>query len=72
MSNDQLARGEPVDLFYFDFQKAFDTVPHDKLITKLKNMGVNSQLLAIINGFLSNRQLQVSDSDSLSDPRPIR
>lgn len=70
--NGQLAQGEPVDLFYFDFQKAFDTVPHDKLMTKLKNMGVNSQLLAIINDFLSNRQFQVSVGDSSSDPRPVR
>ena len=27
--------GEPVDIVYLDFQKAFDTVPHQRLLRKL-------------------------------------
>ena len=35
--------GSPVDVIYLDFQKAFDKVPHQKLLIKLKShgMGVN-------------------------------
>ena len=31
-----LERGEPVDAIYTDFQKAFDKVPHKRLLSKLK------------------------------------
>ena len=28
--------GSPVDIIYLDFQKAFDKVPHERLLLKLK------------------------------------
>ena len=35
--------GSPVDVIYLDFQKAFDKVPHQRLLIKLKSheMGVH-------------------------------
>ena len=30
--------GSPVDIIYLDFQKAFDNVPHQRLLLKLKTM----------------------------------
>ena len=29
--------GSPVDIIYLDFQKAFDKVPHQRIILKLKS-----------------------------------
>ena len=31
--------GSPVDIIYLDFQKAFDKVPHQRLLLKLKSHG---------------------------------
>ena len=36
-------RGSPVDIIYLDFQKAFDKVPHQRLILKLKSHGMGKQ-----------------------------
>ena len=49
----------PVDLLYFDFRKAFDTVPHYRLLTKLRNYGIVGQCLDIIQNFLSDRTMSV-------------
>ena len=45
----------PVDAIYLDFRKAFDTVPHERLLRKLSGYGVNGNLLSWIQDFLSER-----------------
>jgi len=36
-----LDEGYGIDVIYLDNRKAFDTVPHQRLLTKLKHMGVD-------------------------------
>ena len=36
--------GSPVDVIYLDFQKAFDKVPHQRLVLKLKSLGVGNSI----------------------------
>ena len=48
-----------IDVVYLDFQKAFDKVPHKRLLAKLKAYGLNGLLLSWISDFLSNRKQQV-------------
>ena len=48
---DMLGEGSTVDVFYFDFCKAFDSVPHYRLLTKLENYGITGPLLNIIKDF---------------------
>ena len=43
------------DVVYLDFQKAFDTVPHERLITKLLAYGIHPKIVCWIRSFLSNR-----------------
>ena len=43
------------DVIYLDLQKAFDKVPHTRLLSKLKSYGITGKLLQWIENFLSNR-----------------
>jgi len=38
-------RGYPVDIIYLDFQKAFDKVPHKRLLMKLAAHGITGNVL---------------------------
>ena len=60
-------QGIPVDILFFDFKKAFDTVPHHRLLVKLENFGITGRTLEIIRDFLSNRRMRVGVGDSFSD-----
>jgi len=51
--------GYPVDIIYFDFQKAFDKVPHRRLLTKLDAHGIVGNILMWIENWLSNKKQQV-------------
>ena len=33
---DEIQKGNPVDVIYVDFKRAFDKVPHERLLMKLK------------------------------------
>ena len=52
---DLLESDVPVDLIYFDFSKAFDRVPHYRLLYKLENLGIKGSLLNVIKDFLTDR-----------------
>ena len=45
--------GSPVDIIYLDFQKAFDKVPHQRLILKLKSHGIGISIINWIEHSLS-------------------
>ena len=47
--------GDPIDVIYCDFAKAFDSVPHKRLLRKLQAYGVEGRLLRWIESFLTNR-----------------
>mgnify|MGYP003529753736 FL=1 len=54
-----LDNGEAVDLVYLDFAKAFDKVPHCRLVKKLEAHGLGGNVLNWIKGWLSNRRQKV-------------
>ena len=56
---------------YVDFSKAFDSVSHTKLITKLKGYGVDGDLLNIIDDFLTDRQQKTRVGRRLSTTQKL-
>ena len=48
-----------MDVIYLDFTKAFDTVDHNVLLSKLKAYGVSGQLLTWFANYLSGRLQRV-------------
>ena len=66
-----LDNNTPVDAIYLDFAKAFDTVPHKRLITKLEGYGVKGSVLNWIKDFLSNRTQYVSVNGECSTSMPV-
>ena len=61
----------PVDAAYLDFRKAFDSVPHKRLLFKLSKYGIKGNLLNWIESFLSNRTQYVNVNDNFSDKTPV-
>ena len=54
-----LDEGYGVDVVYLNYRKAFDTVPHQRLLTKLKGLGLGVDLMKWTGSFLSNRLMRV-------------
>ena len=61
-----------VDIIYTDFSKAFDSVPHLRLLRKIESYGIKGNLLKWIGSFLSNRRQRVKVAESLSKWAPVK
>jgi hypothetical protein len=46
-------------MILLDFPKAFDTVPHDKLMYKLEKYGIKGDLHKWLTSFLTKREMRV-------------
>ena len=51
--------GSPVDIIYLDFQKAFDKVPHQRLLLKLKARCIGDGIINWIEQWLTDRRQRV-------------
>ena len=60
-----------MDAIYLDFKKAFDSVPHKRLIEKLKGYGIKGNLLNWIQDFLSDRSQFVTVNNNKSKSVPV-
>ena len=61
-----------VDLILLDFCKAFDKVPHQRLLAKLKYYGIQGNLLSWITEWLTKRQQRVVLDNKASDYLPVK
>ena len=51
--------GHGVDVIYLDYSKAFDTVPHMRLLHKLEEYGITGMAYRWIESYLTGRQMRV-------------
>ena len=63
--------GKLTRALFIDLKKAFDTVPHDDLICKLKRFGLEENSLAWLTSYLTNRTQAVCVEDELSSLMPV-
>src|SRR5664279_6054594 len=66
-----LEDGYGLDVLYLDYQKAFDTVPHRRLMVKLKWYGVGESLLNWISEFVRLREMRVVVGGAGSQWEPV-
>ena len=66
-----IAKGKVVDSIYLDFQKAFDTVPHRRLIGKLEAYGITGSTLEWIREYLNGRTQTVVVNGEKSAEAPV-
>jgi len=63
--------GDQVDIVYTDFEKAFDRIPHNLLLSKLKHYGICNKLLLWVEDFLCNRTYSVRINNKFSKNRSV-
>ena len=56
-----------MDIIYLDFSKAFDKVPHQRLLNKIKALGINGNILKWTENWLMNRKQRTVLNGSFSD-----
>lgn len=66
-----LDQGGSIDTVYCDFMKAFDKVPHKRLLHKIEKYGISGNIMGWINSFLSNRSQCVNINSSKSTSAPV-
>ena len=69
---DSLNSNCQADVIYLDFKKAFDSVSHNELLTKLWSFGItDGNLWRWLKAYLSHRSQHVKPNHCISDPLPV-
>ena len=56
---DHIDQREPTDMVYLDFRKAFDSAPHERLLSKLMMYGITGGVHSWVKSFLYDRTQRV-------------
>ena len=71
-TTEQIDNGEDIDLVYLDFSKAFDKVPHKRLLHKLRDYNINSYLVDWVEKWLADRKQRVVLNGTQSSWLPVK
>ena len=63
---EMLENDNEIDIIYMDFKKAFDTVPHHRLLKKIQSYGIAGNIYQWIKSFLTHRKQRVSIKGTFS------
>uniref|UniRef100_M3XHM8 Reverse transcriptase domain-containing protein n=1 Tax=Latimeria chalumnae TaxID=7897 RepID=M3XHM8_LATCH len=68
----EMDKSNAVDVIFLDFSKAFDTVPHKRLLLKLKQTGIGGNLFCWIQNWLMDRSQRVMVQGIASDWKDVK
>ena len=71
MWTDIIDQGGTLDAIYCDFMKAFDKVPHKRLVYKVSKYGIKGNILGWIKAFLGGRTKCVNINGNFSSSSPV-
>ena len=66
-----LTKHKQVAAIFLDIRKAFDSVPHNKIISSLSKMGISGPLLSWFKDYLTGRSQRVVLEGCMSDPTRV-
>lgn len=66
-----LEQGGQIDIIYTDLEKAFDKVPHRRLLNKLRAYGIDAKIISWIKAFLTGRKQRVRINGSYSEWKDV-
>ena len=69
--NESLSKNLHNIVMFIDFSKAFDTIPHEKLLKCLENNGLRGKCLNILKDYLQNRSFIVKVGNICSEEKKI-
>ena len=64
-------KNRAIDILYLDFQKAFDKVPHKRLMIKVRSLGIDGEVARWVENWLYDRRQRVVVNGSASDWSPV-
>jgi len=66
-----LEQGGQVDVVYTDLEKAFDKIPHKRLISNLHSYGLHKEIIEWLEAFLTNRKQRLRIQQLFQTEQPL-
>ena len=69
---ESIENNDCIDCIYLDFQKAFDTVPHQRLLNKMESYGIRGNIQNWTKHFLKGRSQSVRVGKNMSEKVEVK